>query len=526
MLQKIFFNGNILTQDKKNPVATAFCVNENKIAAVGNDEIILSKKTSSSEIIDLKGKTVLPGFYDAHIHLWKVGDLMTYILDLRGVKSIDEMMQMLLDFSKKNRERKWIVARGFNEALFHDKRIPTRFDIDKVIPDKPVCIIRTCAHQIAANTMALAICNIDENTKTPIGGEIKKDNSGKPNGHFTETAIGLVMNHIPRYTIEEYKNVICAAQNEMLKLGITSVCDPAVTPDLLEVYKSMERNGELKIHVNAIPTRVPDGGNEVLPLPEKYHSDFLNVNAVKFFADGGLSGKTAAMKSFYKNTNERGVLRLTENFFFPLAKEAQDAGFKIATHAIGDLAMEVVLNVYKKLNQNNPLKIRHRIEHVGFANEDQLQQMHDEKISAVMQPIFLYELGKNFRQYLSDDYLGKVYPCNSILKNKINLALSTDAPVVKNINPFLNMQSAVLRKDSEGNVIGETEKISFQNSIFAYTMGSAIACDEQDEKGSISEGKLADFIILNRSPLKMHGADIYELKAEEVFVNGNHSSAF
>lgn len=520
MTQRIFYNGNILTQDKKKPSASAFIVNDNKISAVGNDDEILSQKDSSTEIIDLKGKTILPGFYDSHIHLWKVGDLMTYILDLRGVKSIDEMLQMLIDFSNENRDRKWIVARGFNEALFPDKRIPTRFDLDRIISDKPVCIIRTCAHQIVANTKALAICGIDKNTIAPDGGEIKKDNSGKPNGHFTETAIGLVMNHIPRYTIEEYKNIIMAAQNEVLQLGITSVCDPAVTPDLLQAYKSMDRNGELKVRVNAIPIRVPDGGNDVLPLPEKYRSDFLNVNTVKFFADGGLSGKTAAMKNFYKNSDEKGVLRLTEAFFYPLAEEAQDAGFKIATHAIGDLTMEIVLKVYKKLNQNNSSKIRHRIEHMGFANESQLQQMYDEKISAVMQPVFLYELGKNFRQYLNSDYLSKVYPCHSVLKNKINLALSTDAPVVKNVNPFLNIQSAILREDTEGNVIGEDEKISFSEAIYAYTMGSSLACDEEIDKGSISEGKSADFIVLRENPMSVPAKNLNGLKAEEVYVNG------
>lgn len=520
MIQKIFYNGNILTQDKKKPSASAFIVKDNKISTVGNDDGILSQKDPSTEIIDLKGKTILPGFYDSHIHLWKVGDLMTYILDLRGGKSIDEMLQMLFDFSKQHTEREWIVARGFNEALFPDKRIPTRFDIDKIISDKPVCIIRTCAHQIVVNTKALTACNIDESTVTPDGGEIKKDSSGRPNGHFTESAIGLVMNHIPRYTIEEYKNVIKAAQIEMLKMGITSVCDPAVTPDLLEAYKSMDRNDELKIRVNAIPIRVPDGGNDILPLPEKYNSGFLNVNTVKFFADGGLSGKTAAMKNVYKNTDEKGVLRLTGDFFYPLAKESQDAGFKIATHAIGDLAMEIVLKVYKKLSQSNSSKIRHRIEHVGFANESQFQQMHYENISVVMQPIFLYELGRNFRQNLNAEYLSKVYPCRTVLENKINLALSTDAPVVKNINPFLNIQSAILRDDSEGNVLGEMERISLSEAIYAYTMGSSIACDEENDKGSISEGKSADFFVLRENPKLIPTKNLNGLKAGDVYVNG------
>ena len=504
MRRKLFLNLNVLTQNKKNPKATAFAVEDGKFIAVGAEEEILQLKNDETEIINLrssqseKNKLIaLPGFNDAHIHIWKVGNLLTYMLDLRGVKSIEEMQEKLFEYNNNNPELDWIQARGFNEAFFTDGRIPNKNDINKVIKDKPVCIIRTCAHQIVVNSKALEIAEINNLTRSPHGGEIKFLPNGELAGHFTETAIGLVLNKIPKYTAEQYRKMILAAQDEFLKYGITSATDPAVAEDLLEVYKQMDKNGELKIRINAISIRVPDGTNKISTNPNLYNSDNLKINAVKFFADGGLSGKTAALKNFYKNSNEHGVLRLEKNLFKKLARESHDAGFRIATHAIGDDAIEMVLNVYKEISTQNKNNINHRIEHLGFPSRENLQLMKEFNISAVMQPIFIYELGKNFREYLPDDYLNFVYPAKSVLDSGVNLALSTDAPVVKNINPFLNIKSATDRKDFDGFEIASNQNINLDDALYAYTMGSAIAnCDEKNI-GSIEVGKFADFVVFD-----------------------------
>ncbi len=291
--------------------------------------------------------------------------------------------------------------------------------------------------------------------------------------------------------------MILAAQDELLKAGITSATDPAVMPDLLEVYKSMDRNGELKIRVNAIAIRLPDGAMQALPLPEKYSSPYLKVDTVKFFADGGLSGKTAAMYQPYKNSEEKGVLRLEKSFFKKLAAEAQQAGFRIATHAIGDAAMDLVCEVYEELWNEFHIE-KNRIEHVGFPSPKNLEFMHGAKVSAVMQPVFIYELGKNFREYLDDDRLQKVYPLNSVLKSGINLALSTDAPVVSDFSPLTGIHCAMERKDREGNEIGPAEKIAMDDALFAYSTGSAIANDDELNRGSVSPGKWADFVLLSQ----------------------------
>jgi hypothetical protein len=517
MIEKVFSGGNILTQEPTMPAASAFAVSSGKTVAVGSDQEILPLQTTPSSRSDFKKQTVIPGFIDSHIHLWKVGNLLTYLLDLRGVKSIEEMQQLLLDYARKNPQLEWIQARGFNEALFADKRMPTKRDLDAVITDRPVCVMRTCAHQLIVNTKALEAAGINSFAAGPPGGEIKKFDNGELKGHFTETALGLVMNKIPAYTFHQYREMILAAQQEMLKRGITAVTDPAVLPDLLEVYRSMDRNGELVIRVNAIAIRVPDGAAQALPLPAKHHSAHLKIDTVKFFADGGLSGKTAALKNFYRNSKERGVLRLREDFFWPLALEAQQAGFRIATHAIGDQAIEVVLNVYKRLAKEDA-SLHHRIEHLGLPSVENLQAMQQLNVSAVMQPIFIKELGVNFRDYLGNEYLDRVYPAKSVLKAGVPLAFSTDAPVVKELNPFAGLQAAIDRKDETGEVIGINERVTLSGALTAYTLGSAAANHDAKVSGSITAGKYADFLILNENPYEAN--DLSSLNIKAVYVAG------
>ena len=495
MQRKIFYNAKILTQDKLNPQASAFAVENGRFISVGADEQILLQQNENTILINLNQQTVLPGFNDAHIHIWKVGNLLTCMLDLRGVQSIEEMLDKINDYAHQHPELKWIQARGFNEANFPDKKIPTKKDLDKIISDKPVCIIRTCAHQIVVNSKALELCAISKSTVSPPGGEIKYLPDGDIAGHFTETAIGLVLSKIPKYSSGELRKMILAAQEQLIKSGITSATDPAVENDLLNVYKEMDHNGELKIRINAIPIRIPDGTDKIYPNPEFYSSPHLTVNTVKFFADGGLSGKTAALINPYKNSNTKGVLRIKKELFKKLAAESQEAGFRIATHAIGDAAINMVLDVYNEISSANLNRINHRIEHLGLPSAENLKLMNKLNISAVMQPVFIYELGKNFIDYLPEEYLNQLYPCRNVLDAGINLALSTDAPVVNDFSPQQNILAATTRKINSGEMIAPYQKIERNEALFAYTMGSAIANGAEKTSGSISTNKYADFIV-------------------------------
>ncbi|MDP3312916.1 amidohydrolase [Lutibacter sp.] len=519
---KFVYNAQIITMDEAIPKADSMVINQfGKIEAIGTEITLRNQFGSFSEEVNFKGKTIVPGLNDSHMHVWKIGHLRTYMLDVRGVKSIAEFQQMLFDFAEKNPTSKWILARGVNEMVLKEKRLPTKEDLDAIIADRPVFVIRTCAHIGIANSKAIEISNVNEATEVPFGGEIRKNQDGSLQGIFTERALGLIMNNIPQFTFEEYKNMILEAHNYLLSLGITSATDPAANEELLAAYIKLDEEGLLKVRMNVFPLRIPDGSDEIQVLPEKYESDFLQIKTVKFFSDGGLSSATAALNVPYKNTDGyKGVLRLDYDKFFQTAKEAVDSGFSVATHAIGHKAIDLTLKVYRELFKiNNTLK--HRIEHVGFLSDENIKDFKQMNMTAAMQPIFIYELANNFKNTLNDDLLEVVYPCKTVLDNGINLALSTDGPVVKEINPWVNMETAVTRKAMDGFVIGENQKITLRQALKAYTVGSAIADNLENIKGSLSKGKYADFIILDKNPFDLK--DVSSVQTTETWVNGKLS---
>jgi predicted amidohydrolase YtcJ len=519
MTLRLFYNANIITMDSALPKAEAMVINDlGKIEAIGIESELRKQYDSFSEEINCNGQTIVPGLNDAHIHVWKIGHLRTYMLDVRGVKSIVEFKQKLKAFADKNPDSKWIMARGINEMVLDEKRLPTKEDLDEVITDRPVFVIRTCAHIGIANSKAMKISNVDTTTEVPFGGEIRKNQDGSLQGIFTERALGLIMNNIPAFTFDEYKNMILEAHKYLLSLGITSATDPAANEELLAAYIKLDEEGLLKVRMNVFPLRIPDGSDEIQVLPEQYESEFLQIKTVKFFSDGGLSSATAALNVPYKNTDGyKGVLRLDYDKFYETAKEAVDKGFSVATHAIGHQAVDLTLKVYSDLFKINP-NLKHRIEHVGFLSNENIQDFKRMNMTAAMQPIFIYELANNFKSTLPDALLNVVYPCKTVLDNKINLALSTDGPVVKEINPWVNIETAVTRKAADGSVIGESQKITLQQALYAYTVGSAKADNLENKKGSLTVGKYADFIILNKNPFELE--DVSSVLINETWING------
>jgi predicted amidohydrolase YtcJ len=516
---KLIHNANIITMDDAFPKADSLVINNlGKIEAIGTEKVLRDKFFSFSKEVNFQGKTIVPGLNDAHIHVWKIGHLRTYMLDVRGIKSIVEFKEKLKDFAEKNPKTNWIMARGINEMVLEEKRLPTKEDLDEVISDRPVFVIRTCAHIGIANSKAIEISGLSEATEVPFGGEIRKNNDGSLQGIFTERALGLIMNNIPAFTFDEYKNMILEAHNYLLSLGITSATDPAANEELLAAYIKLDQEGLLKVRMNVFPLRIPDGSDEIQVLPEQYESDFLQIKTVKLFSDGGLSSATAALNVPYKNTDGyKGVLRLDYDKFYETAKEAVNKGFSVATHAIGHQAVDLTLKVYRDLFKiDNTLK--HRIEHIGFLSNQNIKDFQTMNMTAAMQPIFIYELANNFKSTLSDELLDVVYPCKTVLDSGINLALSTDGPVVKEINPWVNMETAVTRKAADGFVIGKSQKITFQQALKAYTLGSAIADNLEHIKGSLSKGKYADFIVLDSNPFELN--DVSAVKTIETWVGG------
>ena len=509
-----FYNGNILTQNKKRPTCEAVLTEGNTIVAVGTYQSLLKKAQKTTQFIDLQGKTLMPAFVDAHIHVWKVGNLLTFTLDLRGSKSIVEILEKIKNFHLQNPDNQYINARGFNESQLAEQRMLNKKDLDSLGIEKPIVVQRTCAHITVVNSFTL-----EKIKNAKLSFEVNGGKTDVENGTLYETAQGLAQKILPAYSTSEYKKMIFAATNALREVGVTYACDPAVMPDLLSVYHTLNTDNQLDMRINAVPIRVPDGGVTHLPIPEFFMSQKLGVNTVKFFSDGGLSGKTAALRHTYKNSDGKGILRLEHDTFYALAAEANEKGFTVATHAIGDQAIDLVLDVYEKLYDT--YKIQNRIEHLGLPDKTQLERIKKINAYVVSQPVFLDELGKNFIQYLDKNYLDICYPYKSMLREGIELVFSTDAPVVKNLNPFQSIKSAITRQTSDNQIIAHKEKINIKQGLYAYTYMGAKVLGLEKKLGSIEKGKWADLIILDKNPLTTDVADLTKIKVEQVFFDGS-----
>lgn len=519
----LFHNGIIHTMDPRYPAPEAVLTGEDgHIPAVGSLAACEAAAKPGTQRVNLAGRTLIPSFNDAHVHIWKVGLLLTKQVDTRRALApdIESIISRFHERAQILPAGTWITGRGYNETELPERRHLTRLDLDAASPDHPIALTRTCGHMIVANSLALHLANINAETADPPGGVIVRDESGEPTGLLQETAMGLLNRAMPEVSDDDMAEAIKAANRHQLSVGITSATDPLLTPAILNVYRQLEANHELAVRVNGLPIRRPDGGKETLPLPERFISDKLRIDCVKFFADGGLSGATAALSVPYKVTGGQGVLRFETDELTELMWEAHDAGFRIGTHAIGDVALEQIISVYEELHRRKPNGLRHRIEHLGLPDADMLKRCKAIDVIAVPQTVFLPALGASFRRYLPDAFIPRCYPVRAMLDAGLTVALSSDAPVVPDDNPILGMKAAIDRKDHAGEPIAPEQAISAYEALYGYTMGGALASDDGKNRGSLTPGKWADMVILSGNPLTTPPDSLLDLQVEQTFVGG------
>jgi predicted amidohydrolase YtcJ len=518
MLDVVLYNGVVLTQ--AHPAsAQAVGIREGRIALVGRNETVLEAASPSTRRIDLGGRTVVPGFNDAHAHIWKIGHLLTTMLDLRRVGGIEELVRAVERFADRLPAGSWLQGRGYNEATLRERRGPTRNDLDRAAPHRPVVLTRTCGHICAVNSLALERAGIDAETTAPIGGVIERDSDGHPNGLLHETAIGLLKRVMPVPGPGEYDAMIAAGLRHQLSLGITSSADCGVTPEILAAYRALDSTAALPARVNVMPLRRVDGVPAPVPLPERFRSEMLRVDTIKFLADGGLSGATAALSVNYRHAAHKGVLRFDRDELHALCRETHSAGWRIATHAIGDVAIEQTLDIYEALGRH-PRGLAHRIEHFGLPDAAQLRRAARLGVIAAPQAIFIHCLGRNFRNYLPDSFLPRTYPIRAMLDAGIPVALSSDAPVVEDDNPLAGMMAAVIRRDLDGERIAPEQAITAAEALYGYTRGGAIASGDEGNRGSLEPGKWADLSVLAGNPLTVDPEALSQIAVDMTLVAG------
>jgi len=519
--KRIFLNGRVYTVNPHQPYAEAIVLVENRIAFVGTNELAKIYADDDTEIINLSGKLVLPGFIDAHAHFIK-GGFSLQSINLRNAKSPSEFRQLIKDYVSAHKGE-WITGGNWDQEQWEIKELPTRFLIDDVSPETPVFVERTDLHMGLANSFALNLAGINSNTPDPPGGLIVKDHTGNPTGILKDNAITLLKKYIPEPEESDILRAAFTALDFIKQFGITGIHDISEKNDL-PVYKLLDSMGSLSCRIYSI---YPLSGYKDLKDNNIRESDKLKLKALKAFADGSLGSATAWFFDPY--VNEENYCGLPTDVLLngqieKFAIEADKNQLQICIHAIGDKANKYVLDLYKKLHESNPPRNRRdRIEHAQHLRQQDIKLFSDYNIIASVQPYHLTEDGVWAEKKVGKLRTSLMYAFKSLLDNGIKLCFGSDWTVAP-INPLLGIYAAVTRRTIDGrNPDGwhSEQKISVEDAIKCYTINNAYASFQENELGSIEKGKFADFIVLSDNILIIDPVKIKDVNVVLTVFNGN-----
>ncbi len=504
----LLLNGNIRTMDPIAPLADAVAVRGSRIEAVGEgNELRDLAKGPDWRVIDLGGKTVLPGFIDSHLHfLWYALGPSGVLLD--GAYTLQATLNRVKRHLGQTEPGEWVVGLGWNDADWKDGGLPTREALDTVAPQNPVVLTRKDGHVVWANSLALQMAGVDESTPDPPGGKIERDEeTGRPVGIFKEKARHLILDAAPVPGPEARQEALIRVIREAQTLGVTGIHDCDGSESLAD-YQNLLSRGELGLRVFMMIPR--DNLDEAIKLGLRsgFGNEYLRIGTLKIFADGTLGSQTAEMlEPFNGQPDNRGIAATSQEELEDLVGRASAAGIACSVHAIGDKANRRVLDAFaKQRSEGSGRELRHRVEHVQLLHPDDISRFKELRILACMQPIHATS-----DMTLADEHWGErarwSYAWKSLLNAGARLAFGSDAPV-EPVNPLLGIHAAVTRQRASGEPEGgwyPQERLSVLEAVHGFTLGAAYASGEEKDKGSISVGKLADLAILSQ--------DIFEIPA-------------
>ncbi len=508
-------NANVYTVDDTQPKAEAFAIQEGKFVAVGTNEDIL-KKYNATTTIDAKGKTIVPGLIDAHCHFYGLG-MQLQKVDLMGTKSYDEVLDRIVKFQKKKNVA-FITGRGWDQNDWEIKEFPTKEKLDSLFPDTPVAVKRVDGHAMLANQKALDMAGITVDTKVPGGEVIVKD--GKLTGVLVDTPMGMVNKIIPQPTVAEQVQGLKDAQSINFGYGLTTVDDAGLSPEVIRIVDSLQKAKELKIRMYAMISNVPEYVDYYLK-EGVYKTDRLNVSSFKVYADGALGSRGAVLKQPYSDQDEHhGAMVIGVDDFKTLAKRLAGSAFQMNTHAIGDSANAVVMNTYTEVLQNKSNR-RWRVEHAQVVAPEEFENLNDNLVMSVQPTHATSDM------YWADERLGEerikgAYAYKKLLEKTGKIALGTDYPV-EHVSPFYTFYAAVARKDLKQYPKGGFQKqdaLTREETLKGMTLWAAYSNFEETEKGSITIGKVADFVILEEDVMEIDEDKIPNVKVQATYIDG------
>ena len=511
----VLVNGKVWTVDRSRPEAEAIAVWRDRILLVGSSEEVRQLAGPKTRVIDLKGRRVLPGFYDSHVHLFGGGLLLSQV-NLKDARNEAEFGRRLKAFGARLQRDRWILGGNWDHDRTFGGKLPTAALLDKYVPGRPVFIRRYDGHMAVVNSKALKLAGITADTRDPPGGVIDRLDDGKtPSGVLRDNAMSLVARLIPLPSDDEVAEGVRAALAEARRCGVTSVQDMDGTPApirrrLFRTYQKLAREGNLTLRIDlrwpiAEAKELADLGIEA-----DFGSDWLRIGGVKGFIDGSLGSSTAKFFDPYdsdaKNTNPKntGVFVTPREDLLKQIAFADQAGLSVAVHAIGDRGNSELLDLFAEVvRKNGPRDRRFRIEHAQHLRPQDFQRFKELGVIASLQPYHLIDDGRWAEGRIGKKRCASSYANRSLLDAEAKLAFGSDWPVAP-LDPLAGIDAAVNRRTLDGKHPDgwfPEQKISVEEAIEAYTLGSAYAASQEKDRGTLTAGKLADLVVLDRDIL-------------------------
>ena len=493
---------------------------DGRVISTGDDALLESHPAANR--VDGEGRAVLPGLIDAHAHVAGLGFLKTS-LDLTGVPSVEDAVARIAAYGEAKPRVRWITGRGWNQVLWPVREFPNASQIDAAVNDRPVWLRRIDGHAGWANSAAMKLAGIDADTPDPVGGKIVRDDNGHATGVFIDKAMSLIGANVPRPNKAEGRAAIKAAVATLLSEGMTGVHDAGIGVENAEIYMSMADDGELDMRIYAMT----GGAGDVLDAIGKpiyaYGNDRLDISSVKLYTDGALGSRGAAMIEPYSDDPEnRGLPFWTQQELDAMVQKANDMGFQVGIHAIGDLGNRMALDAFEKAQDGRPSPLRNRIEHSQIVTLDDIPRFADLGVIASMQATHATS-DKN----MAEDRIGPQrilggYAWRRMLDAGVVLANGSDFPVELS-NPFHGLYASVTRQGRDGEPEGgwyADQALTRAEALHSFTLAGAYAARQEDRLGSLEHGKWADFIIIDRDFFTVPASEIDDIVVLETWVAG------
>lgn len=525
----VFRNGVVVTVDEENSICEAAAVKGNRIVYVGDDAGVQMWQGENTKVIDLNGRALLPGFIDSHMHLGMTGQNAAVIIDCNSndVTSIKQIQEKIREAAAKTPNGAWIKATGYEQSKLAEGRHPTRDELDEAAPDNPVQLTRCCLHMGVYNTLALEAGGIT-GPEMFAPGEVVVDENGRMTGLLKERACTYMWDKVI-YTEEEYMKSFKAANDILLSFGVTSMHDGSFYgEDTIGLYQEACRSGLIKVRMYNLLYHAY-GKEKTIEWVNRFIStgihgglgdEHFRLGHVKILIDGSTSGPSCATTEPYSHDPDlKGIQLYTQEEADDIIIKAHNAGFNVSAHAVGDAAVNVILTSIERAMAQNPRPCRHRIEHCGIISEELLARIKKAGIVPIPNPGFFNENAEIYVKYYGSR-VNYMFPLKSYLDNGIIAALGSDSPVIA-ADPMIGLYGAMTRADKcSGTVAGQGQCIGIMDAIRMYTCNGAYASLEEDIKGSIEPGKLADLVVLSENILETPVEKIKSVKADMTVIDG------